>query len=346
MGVPAGPPFPQRGVILNPSCVVVIVMGVGVILKTQCRLQPHQMYQQNYVLYMLVGVSSHSRDQESLSHRQLPHPGSAMSSITVPKLREVLAEHGETAPKQWTRMELLQRVEEVTGVDYTRPKKAEKSDYQQYVTALNKAAGRKADLQKYCQEVLKMEVNVNYTIPQLHKEALSVVYGLSRPDPSDLVGFGRHSQLTYATLKAEHDQYCQWAVQTAREGQCNPRLRRLAGWLANDVVLVKRAQEEFLAMSKMKDKTLAAGYPTEPTTPRGNSTQPPKQKPTGSTSSMAVESEDNDKVTVDASKLALMVETIEMLKAEVATLKGERPRKKATAEEVESVTSFSMAGSV
>ncbi|CAE7221517.1 Faim2 [Symbiodinium microadriaticum] len=341
-------PLSEKGEVntVVTGCLVEVIMGVVVFLKTLCSLPRQEMYQKIYANDMFLGVSSHSRDQESLTHRQHPLQRRAMSGVTVPKLREVLAEHGETAPKQWTRIELLQRVEEVTGVDYTRPKKAEKSDYQQYVTALNKAAGRKADLQKYCSEVLKMEVNVNYTIPQLHKEALSVVYGLARPDPSDLVGFGRHSQLTYATVKAEHDQYCQWAVQTAREGQCNPRLRRLAGWVANDVTLVKRAQEEFMAMSKMKDKTIAARYPKEPLTPRENLPRSVKKTPATSSSSGIMESEDNDKVTVEAAKLAIMVETIETLKAEVASLKGERPRKKATAEEVESVTSFSMAGSV
>ena len=165
-----------------------------------------------------------------------------MAPKTAGQLREMLSEHGETAPKRWSKVELLQRVEEVTGVDYTKPQKKEKSEYQMYVTALNQAATRKATLQTFCRKTLDMEVNYNLTIAQLQKEALSVIYGKACPDPSDLVGFGRHSQLTYATVKAEHPQYSAWVIQTATEGQCNPRLRRLAGWLANDPNLVKREE--------------------------------------------------------------------------------------------------------
>ena len=40
----------------------------------------------------------------------------------------MLSSHGEEAPKRWTKIELLQRVEEVTGVDYTRTTAQEKSE--------------------------------------------------------------------------------------------------------------------------------------------------------------------------------------------------------------------------
>ncbi|CAE7864870.1 RE1 [Symbiodinium sp. KB8] len=249
-----------------------------------------------------------------------------MAPKTAGQLREMLSEHGETAPKRWSKVELLQRVEEVTGVDYTKPQKKEKSEYQMYVTALNQAATRKATLQTFCRKTLDMEVNYNLTIAQLQKEALSVIYGKACPDPSDLVGFGRHSQLTYATVKAEHPQYSAWVIQTATEGQCNPRLRRLAGWLANVEV---------------------AGYPNEPTTPRkmtDNTTTPKVAASSKAASSSSAAVEDPNTVTVGTEVLTNLVQTIENLKEEMATLKGERPRKKASGEDAESTTSFSLAG--
>ena len=257
----------------------------------------------------------------------------------------MLSSHGEEAPKRWTKIELLQMVEEVTGVDYTRTTAQEKSEYRMYMSALNQAATRKNTLQAYCRKTLDMEVNPNLTIAQLQKEAVSVIYGKATPDPSDLVGFGRHSQLTYATLKAEHEQYCAWAIQTAREGQWNPRLRRLAGWLANDAVLVKRAQEEFLSMSKLVEKA-AVGYPVEPTTPRGasSSTPPTTRSQTKKSPVKNPEESEEETVQVGTEVLANLVQTIEMLKCEVATLKGERPRKKQSSED--SDASFSLAGSL
>ncbi|CAE7420984.1 RE1 [Symbiodinium sp. CCMP2592] len=240
-----------------------------------------------------------------------------MAPKTASQLRHLLFEHGEEAPRQWSKVELLQRVEEVTGTDYTKPQKKEKSEYKTYV-------------------------NPNWTIAQLQKEALSVIYGKANPDPTDLVGFGRHSQLTYEKLKEGHEQYCAWVVQTAREGQCNPRLRRLAGWLANDVTVVQRAQAEFMTMTKMTDKSEVAGYPAEPTTPR-QEVPAPRGKGSGrrgSRSSHAQMDEDSDTVTVGTEMLANLVQTIESLKVEVATLKGERPRKKAVADEGDSTPSM------
>ena len=165
------------------------------------------------------------------------------------------------------------------------------------------------------------------------------------PDPSDLVGFGRHSQLTYEQVKTEHEQYSAWVAQTASEGQCNPRLRRLAGWLANDPAVFKRAQEEFMTMSKGKEKIEVAGYPSEPTTPRSTTSRTRSQ----ARSSREVKDEDANTVTVGTEILANLVQTIETLKMEVATLKGERPRKKAVADEGDStpsMTGFSMTSSM
>ena len=94
----------------------------------------------------------------------------------------MLSSHGEEAPKRWTKIELLQMVEEVTGVDYTRTTAQEKSEYRMYMSALNQAATRKNTLQAYCRKTLDMEVNPNLTIAQLQKEAVSVIYGKATPD--------------------------------------------------------------------------------------------------------------------------------------------------------------------
>eukprot|EP00439_Symbiodinium_sp_Y106_P072175 s267_g13.t1 len=274
--------------------------------------------------YMHMVISSLFQDP-SHPHNALRLVRRAMAPKTASQLRDVLSSHGETAPRRWSKVELLQRVEEVTGVDYTKPQPKEKSEYKILVTALNQAAARKATLQVFCRQHLNMEVNLNLTIAQLQKEALSVIYGKAAPDPTDLVGFGA------------------WVIQTAKEGQCNPRLRRLAGWLSNDPVLVKRAQEEFMVMGQMKDKAEVVGYPHEPTTPRGTMTSTRTSKAAASSSGGA---ENEDTVTVGTEVLSNLVQTIELLKMEVAALKGERPRKKASAEDNDSVTSFSMAGSL
>ena len=136
-----------------------------------------------------------------------------MSNLTKQNLRKMIEQEGETAPRQWTRVELLQRVEEITGNDPTREKGKKKEE----------------ESEQFCADRLGMQVNYNLTIAQLQKDAMAVIASKTPPEPSDLVGFGRHASLSYARLQSDHPEYCRWVKETAREGQCNPRLRRLAG---------------------------------------------------------------------------------------------------------------------
>ncbi|CAE7909788.1 unnamed protein product, partial [Symbiodinium necroappetens] len=202
---------------------------------------------------------------------------SSMSNLTKQNLRKMIEQEGESAPRQWTRVELLQRIEEITGRDHTREKtkkQEEESEYRVLVRDLNHAARRKGDLQQFCVDRLGMQVNYNLTIAQLQKDAMAIIASRTPPEPADLVGFGRHASLSYGRLKSDHPEYCRWVKETASEGQCNPRLRRLAGWLLNDAKMVQEAQKEIrqpMKISDMKGET-RGGYPTvmEPSTPRGS----------------------------------------------------------------------------
>ena len=103
-----------------------------------------------------------------------------------------------------------------------------------------------------------------------------------------------------------------------------------------------------MTMGQMKSKVEVAGYPNEPTTPRkmtDNTTTPKVAASSKAASSSSAAVEDPNTVTVGTEVLTNLVQTIENLKEEMATLKGERPRKKASGEDAESTTSFSLAGS-
>ncbi|CAE7233664.1 RE1 [Symbiodinium sp. CCMP2592] len=271
--------------------------------------------------------------------------------IFVPK------EHGEQVPKQWTKVELLQRIEEVTGRDLTREKKSsatEASEYRVLVRDLNQASRRKAELQKFCAERLNMNVNHNLTIAQLQKDAMAVIASRTPPEPADFVGFGKHASLSYALVKENHPEYCRWVVQTAREGQCNPRLLRLAGWLENDVEKVQRAQKEIRDAKTISEaKGMFEGYPVlqEPVTPRGSASSSTMESGrrrvavarSKAASRKETETADED-VKISKDQLAALITTMETLKDEVASLKCERPRKKVTSEESEDVSLKSMLG--
>ena len=261
-----------------------------------------------------------------------------MSNLTRQQLRDLLAEKGEKPPMRWTRVELLMRVEELTGNNQSKTAPAqEASEYHQLVSKLNAASRRKADLQTFCKNTLGMEVNFNHTIAQLQREAMLKIYARKTvPEPTDVLGFGCHADKSYAAVKKGFPEYCSWVTTTAREGQCDPRLRRFAGWLANDVNQVAQASEDLEKNFSLSESNLA------PRTPKPEIKKKTSGYPTSATSSAAAMA-DGDSVTLSSRQLQTMVATIENLKEEVAALKGERPRKKGSTDEPNSPDSdFSM----
>ena len=59
--------------------------------------------------------------------------------------------------------------------------------------------------------------------------------------PSDPVTFGKYSNLTYQEVQSQDQEYCRWVMQTNREGSADYRLSRLAQWLEGNPV--KREQD-------------------------------------------------------------------------------------------------------
>ncbi|CAE7837991.1 RE2 [Symbiodinium sp. CCMP2592] len=246
------------------------------------------------------------------------------------ELRERLEKLGESPPKRWTKIELLQRIEEITGenLGVLAKTKREESEYQRMVKDLNRASRLKADLVKFCQTELGYDPGYNLTIAQIKREAMLRVYDKALPDPTDAVGFGRHCSLSYEEVKSSHPQYCTWVVKTAQEGECDPRLRRLAGWLGNSPAEVSQARTEFQKNIVEKKGIQNKGYAEPPPSPRGATNK--------AAASVAASSASGSRVTVGSAQLQELLETMQYLKEEVSTLKEERPRKKGTIEDAES----------
>ncbi|CAE6972698.1 unnamed protein product [Symbiodinium sp. KB8] len=220
---------------------------------------------------------------------QFPEKQRVLAMTMKPISAKMIEQEGETAPRQWTRVELLQRVEEITGNDPTREKGKKKEE----------------ESEQFCADRLGMQVNYNLTIAQLQKDAMAVIASKTPPEPSDLVGFGRHASLSYARLQSDHPEYCRW---------------------------VKEAQKEIRHPHKNSDMkgTISGGYPTlqEPRSPRSSTAASTKPQP----GRKETETEEEG-VRIPSSQLAALVDTIELMKEEILVLKGERPRKKTTSEE-------------
>eukprot|EP00435_Cladocopium_sp_Y103_P051059 s512_g15.t1 len=137
---------------------------------------------------------------------------------------------GEQPPDKWSITEIKVRIGELCEEQGITGKKNQ-TELQGWVVALNKASRKKSDLQKFNHEKLQLPVEENATIAQLQKSAMEKIYMISAAESTDPVGFGKHSALTYGEVQVHHPEYGQWAIQTSKEGQRNPRLMRLATWL-------------------------------------------------------------------------------------------------------------------
>ncbi|CAE7658270.1 unnamed protein product [Symbiodinium microadriaticum] len=137
----------------------------------------------------------------------LPSPP-AMSDMTREELVAVLAKHGVEAPRGWTKVEMLLRVEQLTGQDMSekvKPKASKgRSPFQEMVTKLNQAARRKSVLVEFVTTELRMSNMENYTIDRIKMEAIRRIYDVVEAHGSDQLGFGKYSVKTYAEESDNH----------------------------------------------------------------------------------------------------------------------------------------------
>lgn len=155
----------------------------------------------------------------------------------------LLVQHGETALKEWSKMQLLLRVTELEGPDGLVPKKAEVSPLRVMEVEINKAARKKATLMAFIREQLPVNLTGNETIEILKLKALDAAYRTCAAHPQDWVGFGQHANKKYQEVYVQEPEYCQWVQTTAAEGPTCPKLLRLANWLEQQDPADRRKME-------------------------------------------------------------------------------------------------------
>ena len=256
-----------------------------------------------------------------------------MSGMTNQQLRAQIQKYGENPPSRWTKAELQMRLEELSGQNafVAAPKaRAEKSQYQQLVQDLNAAARKKDHLIAFCEKTLRLNVSQNMTINQMRREAMFAIYQKSTPDPTDVVGFGKHASLTYEEIKMHHPDYARWVTTTASENAADsdPRLQRLAGWLENNPARVGHAAT---TMARRAEASQDVKVPLPETTKS-------KGKKTSASSGYS-ESE----ASASSSQVSMLAHLVEQLREEVADLKKEPRRKKTTLEAEDNKTEESFA---
>ena len=150
--------------------------------------------------------------------QELPVPNllAMVSKMRREELAKAIQEYGETPPKSWTVAELRTRLAQLHDEHSVVPGKPAQTDLRKWVIKLNVASKKKATLQEFCLG-LKIPLTMNETIAQLQKVAMTRIYEISHPDPTDPVGFGKASSLSYEEVKLDVN-YCAWVLKTLGGG--------------------------------------------------------------------------------------------------------------------------------
>lgn len=235
-----------------------------------------------------------------------------MAPKTKIEYQTALRQLGEEPPVKWTTMELSVRLQELeTEMGVTTGRQDNLTDLQKKTRELNKASKKKPDLMLFMEENLKLPVQKSYTIKELQKQAMDYIYTHSELDKKDPVGFGQHANMSYGEIKEKQPQYCEWVMQTSREGESGLRLQRLAQWLElqKDGHKVKK---EMATGSASRIETPPPQHQTEMNTP------------------------DNSMVTQMVGAMKQMMSDMKDMKDEMEDLRG-RAHKKPAKEEDESI---------
>ena len=227
-----------------------------------------------------------------------------MQKMTKKELQNELYNLGESAPEKWSKMELKARISELreeSGLPDVGAKA--KTPLQLQLQELNKMSRKKETLRQYVEKELQVTLTGHETTPQIQTKAIRHLYKSVPASAGDYVGFGQHADLQYVDM-LDYPKYTNWLLKTnEEESEADPRLRRLASWLAANKDKPRREAESSAAAGSDYRRE----HVKEMDAPRGYR-----------------------KVTDDSvpkEMVQALMQTIEDLKGEVAELKGERPRK-------------------
>ena len=245
-----------------------------------------------------------------------------LDKMTKEQLRKyLLDEYQEHAYPRWTKPEIRQRILELqshaAGVPIEELHRGTTLTATQLaIRDVRKAAKKKTDLIRLCEETYGMSVGKNDTIAILETKVIKIIYDNTEPEGGDVIGFGKNGHLLYRDMLApENENYAVWVTTTARESSrsgCDPRLWRLAKWL----------EEQNLAGRKAK-APIPPKTPPEVTKIKGYSAGVGDTRPQPMTAAAG----SNEQVALQDRKIDALTEVLAELRTELKEIKGEKVRK-------------------
>lgn len=188
-------------------------------------------------------------------------PSNMSKSMDVLTMRLRLEqEHGERAPAQWSRAQLLARLTELEGEDIMAKKTQTLSPLRLAEIELNKMSKKKSVLIEYVQNTWDVSITGNETVDQLKVKAMSAALAELPGHPKDHCGFGQHAALTYEQVVQDQPGYCKWVLETVKEGDACQRMVRLASWLLTEEAQSLEVKSKDTRFQKIKKEMTKNKY--------------------------------------------------------------------------------------
>ena len=190
---------------------------------------PHYSEHENRIPVSIAAIQA-----QQLVYHVLPRRLADMDKMTQAQMVLSLRSYGEEPPKDWSKVQLLSRLKELEEAgEVIAPHGGTKkhTPLELAIKDLNKAGARKATLQKYVTDTCQIAITGNETMTILQQKAMGHLLQVTTPVGEDKMGFGKYAAQTYATVRQNDPQYCSWATETAREGECSQYLKRFVKWL-------------------------------------------------------------------------------------------------------------------
>ena len=246
-------------------------------------------------------------------------PPRTMERWTKPELTLFLKSHGEEPPRNWTKVQLKQRIYDMIerGEAEAPARMKSKTPLQMVTQEMNRMSQKKATLIKYAEEERNLKVTPNDTISSIQRRLMNHFMSTVTPVGEDMMGFGKFAAMTYRHVYENEVKYVEWAKMTSQEGDCSPYLRRFVRWVneyadyEDELVTHTPAKPE---SAKKKDSPMKKGYPIKTGGPE-KTMEPP---PTGASSSSTEQA-----VMQLANVVTALMKEVQDLKEE----KSEKPRK-------------------
>ncbi|CAE7797952.1 unnamed protein product, partial [Symbiodinium sp. CCMP2456] len=235
----------------------------------------------------------------------------AINDRKIIPLRRSSTALGEESPENWNRMEIKQRIQEITEeMPALATAVAHKTPLETKMAQLSKSSRKKSTLREYLENELHLEVSDMDTIAAMQRKASNKILQECPVHGADAMGFGKYSQLSYQETYLKDTDYCKWAQATVAEGPSSIRLERFVRRLA-------KAEEDGGPKHPMNSSPMVAPRPKS----RGY------KAPTSGSASSSAASKAPPMADPRDELIMKMTTALQDLKEEVDQLRAERPRK-------------------